>query len=70
MGNLLCMGVFLRFLCYPTPIMGEVANNGLSARVHCHMLNGDFLLSLALIAIQGFHEDGITCVPRTFANSS
>ncbi len=51
-----CMGLFLSFLLYPTPLrVSYVANDSLAAVFDIYMLDDDSLLPLATVAIEGFH---------------
>jgi hypothetical protein len=54
MGNLLCMGLFLRFFLSPLPVL-DVAYNGLTALVDVYVFHSDFLLSFATITVERFN---------------
>ena len=43
MGNLLCIGLFLRFRAIPTPRAFDISDYGLPAGVHMDVLDRDFL---------------------------
>jgi len=53
MGNLLCIGLNLAFLCTPTPL-GHVSDNRLPALVNMDVLDSDLLLTLPTMLVQGF----------------
>jgi hypothetical protein len=58
MGNCLCMGLPLICVCHPTPGL-DGADDGLSALVDVNVLNGDLLLALTSVAVQGVEEQGV-----------
>src|SRR5689334_2233429 len=53
MGNLLCMGLFLRFRRMPSPRPLYRADDSLPTRMNMHMLHGDLLLTLAAMPVEG-----------------
>ena len=53
MGKRFCMGLPLISVRHPTPGI-DGADNGLAAGVDVDVLDGDFLLSLAAMAVQRF----------------
>jgi hypothetical protein len=64
MGNLLCMGLFLRFRAIPTPQSftsrgADGADHRLTARVDVNVFDSDLLLALAAMAIERFEEGGV-----------
>ena len=59
MGNLLCVGLFLRFCAIPTPRRADDADDRLSASMDMDMLHRDLLLALAAMAVEGFEQGGI-----------
>ncbi|MGE5269139.1 MAG: hypothetical protein ACM3JG_05645 [Thiohalocapsa sp.] len=64
MGNLLCMGLFLRLCAIPSPRRGHRADHRLSARMDVNMLDSDDLLPFAAVAIERVEKDGKA--PRQF----
>jgi hypothetical protein len=62
MGNLLCMGLILRFPAIPTPRGLDRADHRLPARVDVNVLDSDLLLALAAMAIERFEEDSMAAL--------
>src|SRR4029079_9548771 len=60
MGNLLCMGLTLDFLCCPLPLVFDMSNDGPTPFVHMHVFNGDLLLSFASVAVQCIKKQGVS----------
>lgn len=59
MSNLLCMGLFLEFAGVPTPRLagcGDHADHRLPARMDMDVFDGDLLLALAAMAVEGFDQ--------------
>ena len=56
MGNLLCMGLFLRICLMPSPRMLHVANNRLPTCIDVDMLDRDLLLAFAAMAVERFKK--------------
>ena len=57
MGNLLCMGLFLKIIAIPTPGLtgrGDHADHRLSTRMDVDVLDRDFLLTLAAMTVESF----------------
>jgi hypothetical protein len=52
------MGLPLICVCHPTPGL-DGADDGLSALVDVNVLNGDLLLALTSVAVQGVEEQGV-----------
>src|SRR5262245_57031380 len=57
-GNLLCMGLFLRFATIPTPRSLDRPYDGLPARMDVDMLDGHLLLALAAMVVEGVEQRG------------
>jgi len=49
------MGSILSFLGSPTPLVGDVADNGLATFINRHVLNRDLLLASSAVSLEGFH---------------
>jgi len=60
MGNLFCMGLILRFRVIPSPGGLNRANHSLPAGMHMDVLDRDFLLTLASVAIECVQQDRIS----------
>ena len=43
----------------PSPRSGDVADDRLTARMHMYMLDGDLLLPLAAMPVEGFEQRGM-----------
>src|SRR3979411_551081 len=56
MGNLLCMGLYLRFRSIPTPRCPDHADHRLPAGMHVDVLHHDPLLTLAAVAVERFEQ--------------
>jgi hypothetical protein len=57
MGN--CLGLISTFLLKPSPLMLDIADDGLTAGGDVHTLDDDLLLPLAAMPIQSFDEHGM-----------
>src|SRR5690348_7429303 len=53
MGNLLCMGLFLRFRMITSPRVLDRADHRLATGVNVDVLDSDFLLALATMPVEG-----------------
>ena len=63
MGDLLCMGLFLEFAGIPTPRLtgcGDYADDRLAARMDVDVLDRDFLLAFAAVAVQSFYQEDVS----------
>src|SRR5262245_33080840 len=59
MGNLLCMGLFLRFTAIPSPRRSlDRPDDGLPARMDMDMLDGHLLLALTAMVVEGVEQRG------------
>jgi hypothetical protein len=58
MGNLLCMGLILRFRAIPTPRRLHHAHHRLTTGMNVDVLDRDLLLALAAVAVEGFEQRG------------
>ncbi len=60
MGNLLCMGLFLRIVVIPTPRLtgrrGDHADHGLPTSMDVDVFDRDLLLALAAMTVEGFEQ--------------
>ena len=59
MGNLLCMGLILRFRAIPTPRGLDHADDSLPASMDMDVLDRDLLLALAAVAVERFEQRGV-----------
>src|SRR5258708_3655990 len=60
MGNFFCMGLFLNFIRYPTPLrVGDVADDSLTTGMYMDMLHRNFLLAFPTVAVQNIKKGGI-----------
>ncbi len=62
MGNLLCMGLFLKIAAIPTPRLtgcGDHADHRLPAGMDMNVFDRDLLLALAAMTVEGFEQGGI-----------
>jgi hypothetical protein len=57
MGN--CLGLISTFLLKPSPLILDIADDGLTAGGDVHTLDDDLLLPLAAMPIQSFDEHGM-----------
>ena len=61
MGDLLCMGLFLKITAIPTPRLagrrGDHAHHRLPARMDVDVFDRDLLLPLATMMVEGFEQD-------------
>lgn len=56
MGNLLCMGLILRFSAIPTPRRLHNADHRLTAGMNVDVLDRDLLLAFAAMAVESFEQ--------------
>ena len=59
MGNLLCMGLILGFRWIPSPRGLDHSHYRLAAGMYVHVLDRNFLLAFAAIAVQCLEEGGV-----------
>jgi hypothetical protein len=56
MGNLLCMGLILRFPLIPSPRVLDSADHSPPAGVYMDVLDRDLLLTLAAMFVEGIEQ--------------
>jgi hypothetical protein len=56
MGNLLCMGLFLKFRVMTSPRVLDRADHRLTTGVNVDVLDSDFLLALASMTVQRIEQ--------------
>jgi hypothetical protein len=56
MGNVLCMGLFLRFVAIPTPRCFDSSDHRLPACMDVDMLDRYLLLALAAMLVEGVEQ--------------
>ncbi len=59
MGNSPCMGLFFRLRLIPCPRPAYEAYDSLTSLMDMNMLDRDFLLTLATMAVQRFKQGGV-----------
>jgi hypothetical protein len=53
------MGLTSTFLVTPTPLVLDVANDGLPTLVNVHVFDGNLLLALAAMAVKRLKQSGV-----------